>query len=81
MQWKTEDDTAFAGKDYEASQGAIYFLHAETEAKIQIPIIDNDVFDEHGRQFKIILFNPSEGTKLSSPQTVVTIIEDDGKKI
>nr|XP_018671881.1 G-protein coupled receptor 98-like isoform X2 [Ciona intestinalis] len=75
--WRTEDDTAVAGKDYVASGGIVTFANAATEAHVTIPIIDNDVYDDTGRAFRVILSDPSEGTKLSNNVATISIIEDD----
>jgi len=50
-----------------------------TEAHIHVPIIDNDVYDESGRAFRVILCDPSEGTKLAHNVATISIIEDDGE--
>jgi len=54
---------------------------AATEAHIRVRIIDNDEFDDSGRAFRIVLTDPSDGTKLAHSIATISIIEDDGKLI
>nr|XP_039274738.1 uncharacterized protein LOC120348632 isoform X3 [Styela clava] len=77
VKWRTEDVTAYAGKDYVRSEGVLTFPNAVTEAHIQVPIIDNDEYDETGRSFVIKLYDPSESTKLAQSIATISIIEDD----
>ena len=62
-----------------SQQGVVTFEDAETESHIFVPIIDNDEYVTTGRSFRIVLSDPSTGTKLAPLSTVnISIIEDDG---
>ncbi|PAA51257.1 hypothetical protein BOX15_Mlig018197g2 [Macrostomum lignano] len=77
VSWKTEDQTARAGCDYEASSGELIFNHGEIEKTIEVAIYDdqNKEKDEH---FKLLLTECSEGAKLGQTSaTIITIVDDD----
>jgi solute carrier family 8 (sodium/calcium exchanger) len=62
MKYLTEDDTAVAGKDYEAVEGTLTLLPGEKEGNIVIPII-NDEHYEKAEAFRVILTEPERGLK------------------
>ena len=79
--WKTIDGSAINGKDYRGGTGKIEFQHGEMSKLIEIPLIDDDVF-ENDEKFHIELYDPTGGAKLGQRiRTVLTIVNDDGKKI
>jgi solute carrier family 8 (sodium/calcium exchanger) len=81
VQWKTTDQgNAVAGTNYTpVAQQDLVFLHGEMRKYIEVEIFDNDAVDgDH--DFGLILFHPSEGTKLDSEAITmdVRILDDDG---
>lgn len=78
--WKTIDGSAVNGKDYRGGTGKVEFQHGEMSKLIEIPLIDDDVF-ENDEKFHIELYDPSGGANLGSrTRTVLTIVNDDSKK-
>ena len=46
VDFKTEDGTAYAVNDYIEKQGTLYFGPGQTEAEIELEVLDDDVFEE-----------------------------------
>ena len=46
VDFKTEDGTALAGPDYIEKAGTLYFPPGVTEQKIELEVLDDDVFEE-----------------------------------
>ena len=46
VDFKTEDGTAFAVNDYIEKSGTLYFAPGVTEQKIELEVLDDDVFEE-----------------------------------
>lgn len=91
VDYKTEDGTANAGSDYEYAEGSLVFHPGETIAVIQIPIIDDDIFEED-EYFRVNLQNVRVGSgdgmfestqksnrqaRLEPPAVATVIILDD----
>ncbi len=76
VRYATEDDTAFAGVDYESATGTVTFAPGETSSTIEIRIV-GDLFAEPVESLRITLSEPTGATILDSTG-VVTIIDDDG---
>ncbi|RDD45318.1 Sodium/calcium exchanger 3 [Trichoplax sp. H2] len=77
VNWKTIDGSAINGKDYRGGTGKIEFQHGEMSKLIEIPLIDDDIF-ENDETFHIELFDPNGGAKLGSrTRTALTIVNDD----
>ncbi len=58
VDYATADGTAKAGEDYEAVSGTVTFAAGETEKKVHVAILDDDV-DEGREQFEMRLSNES----------------------
>lgn len=55
------------------------FTHGEVTKTIQIPLHDDDVFNED-KIFEVMLSDPTAGSTLGKIKcTIVTILNDDGK--
>ncbi|XP_074648787.1 sodium/calcium exchanger 3-like isoform X2 [Tubulanus polymorphus] len=76
VQWKTEDVTAIAGRDYEAGEGTLTFEHGETNKNIEITLHD-DQEAEKDEHFNLVLFEPTGGATLGRSKAAITIINDD----
>jgi len=77
VRYKTKDITAIAGKDYEARDEEVEFTHGEVTKTIQIPLHDDDVFNED-KIFEVMLSDPTAGSTLGKSKcTIVTILNDD----
>ncbi|XP_044728883.1 sodium/calcium exchanger 3 isoform X2 [Chrysoperla carnea] len=83
VEYQTEDGTAEAGTDYIKKHGTLHFNRNETEKRIQLQVIDDDVFeqDEH---FYIRLKNVHHDkqdaggiVELASPMLATVMILDD----
>ena len=71
------DKTAVSGKDYKGGEGVLSFKHGETQRDIQIPIIDDMVY-EKDENFEVELYDASSGAALGKlKRTAVTITNDD----
>jgi len=46
VDYKTEDGTAFAVNDYIEKSGTLYFAPGITEQKVELEVLDDDVFEE-----------------------------------
>lgn len=77
VRYSTVDGTAIAGEDYTAVSGSLEFAAGETEHSIDIPIINDGVF-EGAQSFNVDLAEPSAGAVLGSRwQTSVQINDND----
>jgi hypothetical protein len=77
VSYTTENGTAMAGVDYEASTGTLTFAPGVTTLTISVPIID-DSAPELNETFTVTLFAPTGGAILGSQSSVtVTILDDD----
>ncbi|NNE34012.1 MAG: hypothetical protein HKN13_02175 [Rhodothermales bacterium] len=75
--FETLDGTATASADYTAVSGSVVFADGETESTIDVPIIDNFVFNPD-KNFRVLLSQPAGGAVLVAPSEVqVTIVNDD----
>ena len=83
--YKTVDQTAVAGADYEHCEGTLVFEHGEARKMIQVRIIDDELF-EKSEEFKVVITNPTGGATFPAdhngmPQdrqtSAVTILNDD----
>ena len=86
VDYRTVDGSANAGSDYTAVEDTAVFKPGETLCTIQIPILDDDIFEED-EFFKVELsnvrFGGQEGNtdfskiRLESPAVATVIILDD----
>jgi uncharacterized repeat protein (TIGR01451 family) len=76
VNYATADGTAFAGKDYYATNGILAFPPGTTNGSINVAVIGN-VLIEPNKTFTVNLSNPINAS-VSRAQAVGTIINDDG---
>lgn len=91
VSYRTEDGTANAGSDYEATEGTVTFRPGESVHPVKISIIDDDIFEED-EYFKVSLFdvrvlaadgssdpkmNSSRAARLEPPAVATIVILDD----
>jgi hypothetical protein len=72
----TVDDTAKAGRDYQAISVRRQFAAMENELQIEVPLLDNQVSDGD-RQFRIALRQPSAGYGVPSLHAPFVILDDE----
>lgn len=75
VQYRTQDDSAIAGKDYFARSGTLTFAAGETQKTISVPII-GDTQSEADETFKVRLSSPTNG-KLADSVAIATLKNDD----
>ena len=81
VNYATQDGTAAAGMDYTATAGTLTFAPGETSKTINVPIINDNVF-EGNENFNFLLSNPSgDGTVeiQNSNAAVLTIVDNDNQ--
>src|SRR5437764_1335877 len=75
--YATHDGSAQANVDYVPASGTIRFVPGQTNATINIPILDDTVF-EGLETFTVALSNPTAGATIGPrATTTVTIIDDE----
>ena len=72
VDYRTENVTATAPRDYTQTSGTLTFDPGETQKMVTVPIIDDTVPD-NGETFKLVLSNVS-GAKLADAEAVGTIL-------
>ena len=75
VEYFTSDGSALAGVDYASQSGTLTIPAGETSATIQIPII-NDAVYEGEKQFTVSIRNPVNAT-LGTAVATVTLTDDD----
>ena len=78
VNWKTEDMTAVADRDYKGGSGVITFAHGETTKILEIVVYDDEAV-EKDECFKVILSGvSSDGAKIGqTKKTIISIVNDD----
>jgi hypothetical protein len=81
VKYATQDGTAIAGKDYQASQGELTWADGETGEKwITIDTWDNKL-KEGTKSFSLLLSQPNGAVLGEYPQTTVLIKDDEGSVV
>jgi uncharacterized delta-60 repeat protein/uncharacterized repeat protein (TIGR01451 family) len=81
VRYRTVDNTAFAGSDYLAVNNVLAFADGESAKDINIPIIDDLLF-ELPESFDVRIGEPTGGASLGSlTNATVNIIDDDTSQI
>ena len=75
VDYTTEDGTATAGSDYTAVSGTLSFAAGETAKTVSVTVLD-DVVNDEGETFKLVLSNPS-GARLGDAEGIATIHNSD----
>ncbi|MCY4154629.1 MAG: hypothetical protein OXF58_04805 [Gammaproteobacteria bacterium] len=62
--YRTEDGTAKAGKDYEASNGHILFTPDQLVAEVSVKTLNNGIYDYEDKHFNVVfvgahMYNPT----------------------
>ncbi|XP_066906126.1 sodium/calcium exchanger Calx isoform X2 [Halyomorpha halys] len=76
VSWRTVDDTARSGVDYEGDEDSVTFQHGEVRRFIKIRII-NTMTEEKDVRFNVDLYNPVDGAVLGDNWRTTVIITDD----
>ncbi|CAH1398559.1 unnamed protein product [Nezara viridula] len=76
VRWRTFDDTAISGIDYEGGEGLVKFLHGEVKRFFMIRIIDT-MTEEKDVRFNVDLYDPLDGAVLGDNKRTTVIITDD----
>ena len=75
VRYATADVTAVAGEDYEAASGTLTFAPGETEKRVTVTVLDDDVEDS-GETFRLVLSAPA-GATLADPGALGTILNSE----
>lgn len=76
VEWRLIDRTAIAGADFVAANGVLDFAENARTAAFRV-YMANDAAFEPNETFIIELFNATPGVSIATPQTLVTIEDDD----
>ncbi len=74
--YATIDDTAIDGEDYEAARGVLVIEAGQTEARIEAPIIDDDI-SEKEEQLRLFLTVDPAVAVVKNREIIATIEDDD----
>ena len=74
VDYATEDQTAFAPADFEATAGTLTFQPGDTVKTVSVPIVDDTVDNESDEVFNLELSNAS-GATISLTTGVATIVD------
>lgn len=80
IDYATSDGTAIAGEDYTSTSGTLTFAPGESSKTINIPILDDNIFETANETFSLNLLNPGgDGVvELQDPNTLnITIQNND----
>ena len=80
VDYATEDQTAFAPHDFEATTGSLTFQPGETVKKVLVPIVDDDDLTESDEEFNLKLSNAVAAT-IRVTTGVATIVNNTTAKI
>ena len=75
--YATIDDTAINGEDYEAARGVLVIEAGDTKARIEAPVINDDISEELEAVQLFLTVDPSVAV-VKNRQIVATIEDDDG---
>ena len=77
VSFATANGTATAGADYTAVSGTLNFAAGELSKLINVPILNDNLFEGTSETFSLNLSSPTGGAILSTPTNVVTIQDND----
>jgi sugar lactone lactonase YvrE len=75
--YATADGTATAGNDYTSVSGLLTFGPGELSKIINVPIINDNLFEAGDETFSLNLSAPTGGALLTGPTTVITLTDND----
>ncbi len=79
VDYRTFDESAEVGEDYEETTGSVVFFNGEIQKSVSIPIINDDE-SESNERFNFTIDNVQGGAGLAAPRTAqITIVDDDGE--
>ena len=76
VQYQTVDSNAVSGVHYTGQSGTLSFNPRENMKTINVPIFDNDIYNEH-RYFKLIISNPQHANLYPNASSRFGIILND----
>ena len=76
VEYATADGTAEAGADYTADTGTLTIAAGDTEATIDVALLD-DALTEQTETLQLLLSNPSSNAVLGDDRAVATIYDDE----
>ena len=76
VNYATEDIDATAGLDYQATSGTLSFAPGELEKTIEVPILDDDLFEDD-ETFSLTLSDPVAAT-IRDGEATGTIVDNEG---
>ena len=76
VDYATRGDSAIEGEDFTATSGTLTFAPGETSKNINVPIVDDNLFEVFSQRFNVGLENPS-GAILPAPYDAVVEIHSD----
>jgi chitinase len=80
VDYATADGTAKAGSDYTAVSGTLNFAPNELSKFVNVPILNDNLFENGNETFTLNLSAPTGGAVLASPSTtLITIFDNDSK--
>ena len=77
VNYTTSDGTATAGSDYTATSGTLTFAPGELTKTINIPITNDNLFENGNETFNLTLSNPTNSAILSTATATIIIFDDD----
>ena len=77
VSWSTADETATAGRDYEAASGTLTFAPGDTERTVEVTLLD-DALSEGDETFTVTLSDPVNAT-VARAAASGSIVDDDGE--
>ena len=80
VDYTTENQTAFAPADFEATSGTLTFQPGETFKTVSVPIVDDTDFTESDEEFNLKLSNAS-GASIAVSTGVATIVNNAQAKV
>jgi hypothetical protein len=78
VQYATQNGAAFAGSDYTAKSGTVTFNPGQTNRKINVPILNDEMDEVQGEDFFVNLSSPAPtGVSLADTKGEVLIYDND----
>ena len=77
VDYATRSGTATEGEDYTATSGTLTFAPGETSKNINVPIVDDNVYEATLQRFYVDLENPSGAALPANPYSATIFIQSD----
>ena len=76
--YRTSEGSADAGQDYTSEEGTLNWSDGDSQTKIIVVRLLDDLLEENDETFSVLLSNPTGGATITAPSTAtVTIVDDD----